>query len=177
MHDGIRYHGIICASVLLKKPISKYYVTNITDAGCPFTAVIEMTALVDPQQLGGNHLIYLPKYVTPDDPAFDKTDEEIEHEFVSALDRMYPHFSKEDVQAFRISRVRHVFALPTLGYSERVPPIETNVANVFAVNSSHIVNGTLNVNETVKLGNDFAAEFGKKPVVGRPERSAVPAGV
>lgn len=160
LHNGIQYHGIVCASVLLKKAISPYYVTNITDGGVPFTAVIEMTALVNPAQLGGNHLIYLPKYVTPDDPTFEKTDAEIEEEFLSALDRMYPHFSRDDVQAFRVSRVRHVFALPTLGYSERVPPIETNVPNVFAVNSSHIVNGTLNVNETVKLGNDFAAAFG-----------------
>ena len=160
LHDGIRYHGIICASVLLKKPISPYYVTNITDDGVPFTAVIEMTALVDPQQLNSHHLIYLPKYVTPDDPAFEMSDEQIEQQFVAALDRMYPDFSKDDVEAFRVSRVRHVFALPTLGYSERVPPVATNVPNVFAVNSSHIVNGTLNVNETVKLGNDFATDFG-----------------
>ena len=157
--------------MLLKKPISHYYVTNITDDGCPFTAVIEMTALVDPQQLGGNHLIYLPKYVTPDDPAFEKSDVKITQEFIAALDRMYPHFSRSDVQAVRLSRVRHVFALPTLGYSERVPPIETNVPNVFAVNSSHIVNGTLNVNETVKLGNDFAAEFGKTEVTNVQSRS------
>ena len=102
---------------MLKKQISPYYVTNITDSGVPFTAVIEMTALVDPKQLGGNHLIYLPRYVTPDDEAFNKSDAEIEDEFVSALDRMYPHFSKDDVLAFRVSRVRHVFALPTLGYS------------------------------------------------------------
>ena len=156
LHDGIRYHGIICASVLLKKPISHYYVTNITDDDCPFTAVIEMTALVDPEQLGGNNLIYLPKYVTPDDPTFEKSDEEIEEEFIAALDRMYPHFSRDHVKAFRLSRVRHVFALPTLNYSERVPSIETNVPNVYAVNSAHIVNGTLNVNETVNLGNEFA---------------------
>jgi len=65
LHDGIRYHGIICASVLLDKAISPYYVTNITDDGVPFTALIEMTALVKPEQLDGNHLIYLPKYVTP----------------------------------------------------------------------------------------------------------------
>jgi len=158
LHDDIRYHGILCASVLLKKPISPYYVTNITDDGVPFTAVIEMTALVDPQQLDGHHLIYLPKYVTPDDSAFDKSDEEIQEEFIAALDRMYPHFSRDDVKAFRLSRVRHVFALPTLGYSERVPPIRTNVPNVFAVNSSHIVNGTLNVNETIKLANDFVKD-------------------
>ncbi len=175
LHDGIRYHGIICASVVLKKQISPYYVTNITDSGVPFTAVIEMTALVDPKQLGGNHLIYLPRYVTPDDEAFNKSDAEIEDEFVSALDRMYPHFSKDDVLAFRVSRVRHVFALPTLGYSERVPPVETNVANVFAVNSSHIVNGTLNVNESVKLANDFAEQFGNKPTAVVRERSLQPA--
>lgn len=162
MHDDIRYHGIVCASVVLKKPISEYYVTNITDDGVPFTAVIEMTALVDPGQLGGRHLIYLPKYVTPDDPAFERSDEDIEAEFIGALDRMYPQFSTDDVEAFRVSRARHVFALPTPGYSERVPPIATNVRNVFAINSSHIVNGTLNVNESVKLANDFVAEFAGK---------------
>lgn len=162
LHEGIRYHGIVCASVLLKKPISQYYVTNITD-DAPFTAVIEMTALVDPQQLGGKHLIYLPKYVTPEDSTFEMSDEELQQQFIGALDRMYDHFSSDDVEAFKVSRVRHVFALPTLGYSERIPPIETNVPNVYAVNSSHIVNGTLNVNETVKLANDFAADFGHRP--------------
>ena len=91
---------------------------------------------------------------------FKKSDEQIRDEFVAALTRMYPHFDSRDVEAFRVSRVRHVFALPTLGYSTRVPPIKTTVPNVFAVNSTHIVNGTLNVNETVKLGNDFADEFG-----------------
>ncbi|MCA9084346.1 MAG: NAD(P)/FAD-dependent oxidoreductase [Planctomycetaceae bacterium] len=161
LHEGIRYHGIVCASVLLKNPISPYYVTNITDSGVPFTAVIEMTALVDPDQTRGHSLIYLPKYVTPDHEAFQRSDKEIEEEFLSALDRMYEHFSRSDVLAFRVSRVRHVFALPTLGYSERVPPIRTNVDHVYAVNSSHIVNGTLNVNETIRLANEFVCRYGE----------------
>jgi hypothetical protein len=44
-------------------------------------------------------------------------------------------------------------ALPTLGYSERLPSLATGVPNVFAVNSAHIVKGTLNVNEVVDLAN------------------------
>ena len=52
--------------------------------GVPFTAVIEMTALVDPDQLDGNHLVYLPRYVQPDDPIFDEADESIQERFVSA---------------------------------------------------------------------------------------------
>ena len=56
-HQQIEYLGILCASVVLKKPLSPYYVTNITDSWVPFTAVIEMTALVDPSELAGHHLV------------------------------------------------------------------------------------------------------------------------
>jgi len=43
---GIKYQGIVCASLLLKKSLSGFYVTNITDE-TPFTGIIEMSALVD----------------------------------------------------------------------------------------------------------------------------------
>ncbi|MBZ5593048.1 MAG: NAD(P)/FAD-dependent oxidoreductase [Acidobacteriia bacterium] len=148
---GIQYQGVLCASVLLKKPLAGYYVTNITDSWVPFTAVIEMSALVDRQHFGGNSLVYLPKYLTPDDPTFSISDEEIQRKFLDALFRMYPHLSAGDVLAFRISRVRYVVALPTLGYSERLPPMTTSIPGLHIVNSAHIVNGTLNVNETVQL--------------------------
>lgn len=151
--NGLQYQGIICASLLVKKPLAGYYVTNITDEWVPFTAVIETSALVDRQEFNGNCLLYLPKYVTPDDPAFDRSDEEIQEQFLSALERMYPHFDRSDVLAVRISRARHVLAISTLNYSDNLPPMTTSVPGVHIVNSAHIVNGTLNVNETVQLAN------------------------
>lgn len=150
-HRDIQYQGIVCASLLIKKPLADYYVTNITDSWVPFTAVIEMSALVDREQLGGNCLIYLPKYVTPDDPMFERSDEEIQEEFVSALEKMYPHFSREEVLAFRISRAKHVLAISTLNYSDNLPPMATSIPGLHIINSAHIVNGTLNVNETIQL--------------------------
>ncbi len=153
-HNVLRYQGIVCASVLLKQPLDRFYVTNITDDSIPFTAVIEMSALVDRSEFGGQSLVYLPKYVAPDDPLFEVSDEEIENRFLSALERMYSHFRREDVIAFRVSRVRHVVALSTLNYSEQLPPMQTTLPGVFAVNSSQIVNGTLNVNETIKLAEE-----------------------
>ncbi len=130
-----------------------YYVTNITDPWVPFTAVIEMSALVDRSHFGGNSLVYLPKYLPSDDPAFGVPDEQIEAGFLQALERMYPSFSRDDVLSFRISRARYVLPISTLGYSRRLPPVATSVPGVFIVNSAHIVNGTLNVNETVQLAN------------------------
>jgi hypothetical protein len=42
-------------------------------------------------------------------------------------------------------------ALPTLNYSDDLPPMITSAPGIFAVNSAHIVKGTLNVNEVVDL--------------------------
>ena len=155
--ENIKYQGIVCASVLMKKSLSDFYVTNITDE-TPFTGIIEMSALVDKSELGGNALVYLPKYLAPDDELFEKTDAEIEEIFLSALEKMYPHFSRNDVLAFKISRVRQVFPLPVLNYSENLPAQKTSLENLFVVNSAHILNGTLNVNETVQLAEKFFAE-------------------
>lgn len=169
--NGVRYQGIVCASLLLRRPLANFYVTNITDPGIPFTAVIEMSALVEREHFGGHSLVYLPKYVAPDDPAFALTDEELKGQFLPALKRMYPAFEEDDVLCYRVSRVRHVFPLPTLGYSERLPPIRTTVPGLHVVNSAHIVGGTLNVNETVLLAEEFAARLTIDSGRPRPEAS------
>ena len=104
---------------------------------------------------GGNHLIYLPKYVEPDDPMFELSDDEIEQRFLSGLEKMYPSFDRSSVVDFKVSKVRQVFPLPVLNYSGSVPSIKTSVPNVFVVNSAHILNGTLNVNETAQLAENF----------------------
>ena len=166
---SIRYLGVICASVLMKRPLAGYYVTNITDSAIPFTGVIEMSALVDREEFGGNHLVYLPKYVSPDDPMFEHSDAEIENRFLTGLKKMYPDFHRSDVLAFKVSRVRHVVALPTMNYSALVPPMNSSIPGLYLVNSSQIVNGTLNVNESVQLAQvaatNLLAERHERPVL------------
>lgn len=155
--NGVQYLGVICASVLLKRPLAGFYVTNITDPWVPFTGVIEMSALVDSSDLGGHALVYLPKYVSSEDPAFAASDEEVKESFLQALLRMYPQLKPDDVLSFKLSREKYVMALPTLDYSERLPSMATSMANLYVVNSAHIVNGTLNVNETLQLAERAAA--------------------
>ena len=72
--NRIRYQGIICESVLLRRPLERFCVTNITDDWVPFTQVIEMMSLVDRSELNGHSLVYLPKYAAPDDTAFVLSD-------------------------------------------------------------------------------------------------------
>ena len=154
-HLGIRYQGIVCASLLLKRPLAGYYVTNITDP-MPFTAVIEMSALVDRREFGGHHLVYLPKYLDANDPYFGTSDEAVREEFLAGLTTMYPDLKPDEVLQFQVSRVRYVLAIATLNYSDRLPPLATAVPGLYVVNSAHIVNGTLNVNETIQLAERAA---------------------
>ena len=157
--NAIQYQGIICASLLLKRPLSPYYVTNITDSGFPFTGVIEMTTLVDLAEFRGRTLVYLPKYVAPDDPAFERSDAELKAEFVAGLVRMYPEFQPDDVISVRLSRIRNVLAIPTINYSQQLPDMQTSVSGLHIINSAHIVNGTLNVNETVLLAEQAVQQL------------------
>ncbi|MGH7756411.1 MAG: NAD(P)/FAD-dependent oxidoreductase, partial [Vulcanimicrobiaceae bacterium] len=146
-----RYQGIVCASLVLDEPLGPYYITNLTDDWVPFSAVIDMSAIVDRKEFGGKALVYLPKYVAPDDPLFEATDETIRASFIAALTRMYPTFSERTILGFRVSRVREVFPIATIGYSDDLPPVASSIPGLFFVNSAHIVNGTLNVNETIQL--------------------------
>jgi protoporphyrinogen oxidase len=149
--SGLRYQGIVCAALLCSRRLSPYYVTNLIDSGLPFTGVIEMTALVDPNTFGGDALIYLPKYAAPDDPIFKEDDASVERSFVAGLRLIHPSLRDEDIRAFRVSRVRQVFTIPTIGYSRNLPPMRTSVEELYVVNGAHIVGGTLNVNETLAL--------------------------
>jgi len=161
------YQGIVCASVLLRRPLGGYYITNITDAGIPFTAVIEMTALVDRGRFGGQTLAYLPRYLTQNDPFWEASDADVRAAFLAALGRMYPELRPDDVIAFQVARVRDMLAITTVDYSRSAcPPLQTSLPNVFIVNSAQIVNGTLNVNETVALANHGASRL--RPMLHAP---------
>jgi protoporphyrinogen oxidase len=156
----IRYMGIVCPSLLLRRPLAPYYLTYITDPSTPFTAVVEMTAFVDPVEVGGHHLVYLPKYVTPDDPLFEASDADIEAAFLPYLTKMYPDITEDDVLAFQVSRVRRVFAVPTLDYSTWMPPMETSVPGLHLVGSAQLPFATLNVNDTLGLVGQFLESLG-----------------
>ena len=171
--DRIKYQGIICASLLLKEPLSNFYITNITDDWVPFTAVIEMSSLVKRQHFGGRSLVYLPKYLSSDAPEFDLTDDQVRNIFVQALGRMYPCFKLEHLLCFRVSRVRYLLPHQTLNYSDQVPAMVTSIPSVYLVSSAQIVNGTLNVNETIQQGERAADHLVREEVIDESCRNNV----
>ena len=152
---AIGYQGIVCASVLLDEPLAPYYLTYLLDPSLPFTAVVEMSALVAPAQLGGRGLVYLPCYADARDEIFQQSDEAIRETFLTGLKRVHAGVQPDRIQAFRVSRVPEVFPFPVLGYTRQLPGRDLG-PGLHWVSSAQIVNGTLNVDETVELAEGAA---------------------
>jgi protoporphyrinogen oxidase len=159
---AFRYQGVVCVSAVLRRPLAPYYLTYLMD-DLPFTALVEMTTLIPPAWLGGHTLVYLPRYVAADDACFTRSDDDLVAEFLGGLQRVHP-IAAADVVGARVARAREVFPLPVLRYSEHVPPLATGVPGVSLVSSAQIVNGTLNLNETVGLADASAAALLGGPV-------------
>ncbi len=155
-HAQLRYQGVVCLSLLLRRPLGGAYLTYITDERVPFTTVIEMSALTGTTPYNGHHLVYLPKYVPSDDSLLQADDQTIQASFCSALRQLYPDFSTDDIVDFRVARAPYVMALPLQNYSHNLPSLRTAVPGLAICNSAHIVNASLAVNETVLLANRAA---------------------
>ena len=162
-----RYLGVVCVSLVLKEPLTPYYLTYLLDDSL-LTGIVDMTNLIPKNRLGGHGLVYLPRYQAPSDPVFDWPDHDIIERFLSDLQRAYPQFQRGSVISARVARVRSVFTMPVVGYLANVAPHNTSIPCISIVNGSQIVHGTLNVDESVALANNASVA-----ILGGPNASTV----
>lgn len=149
----IKYLGIVCYALVLKRRLSPYYVTNLTDEGLPFTGIIEMSNLISSNETNGYHLVYLPKYTSPNDPLFEALESDIWTVFWKALKQVFPDLKEEEIAQKHLFRERFVQPVPVLNYSDIVPAMKTNVEGLLLANTTQIINSTLNNNAMVKIAN------------------------
>lgn len=145
---GIPYQGMICLSALLAHPLGGPHLTYIADAAAPFSAITEI--MIDRT---GRTLIYLPKYLAPDDSFFQVPDQRVEEMFLTALWRIHPHLRRQDILCRRISRARHILPVAMVNFSKRMPPMVTSLPGLAIVNSSLIVTSAFNGNDIVGLAD------------------------
>ena len=156
------YLGIVCISLLLEQPISPYYITNILDRWVPYTGIIEMSALVDKKEFGGLSLVYLPRYLPSTAPEL-KSNEDLQNDTLTMLERMYPAFNRTHLRSFKVSRVPYILPLPTAQLQQNPLPIATSLPGIYTLNTGHITDGVLTVNKIMALADSvfpLLAEFG-----------------
>jgi protoporphyrinogen oxidase len=118
--DPFRYLGVICLLLRTRRSISPYYHLNITDRDIPLTTVVETTHVVDPEQVGGS-LLYVSKYVDPSHPDLDRSDEDVQRDYLGHARTMLPGLTDEDVLAAVVQRARLVEPVHLVGGESSLP--------------------------------------------------------
>jgi protoporphyrinogen oxidase len=132
------YLSVLCPLLILKRSLIPYYVLNITDASIPFTGVVETTNLIDPKHVKGHHLVYLPKYLAPDNEMAQWPDERVKTEWMGHLKRMFPDFDESWITDFIVQRARYVEPIRPLGTSDQIPEMRSGVERLYMGNTTMI---------------------------------------
>jgi protoporphyrinogen oxidase len=155
--DPNRYLGVVCVVARVAKSISPYYALNITDRRIPLTTVVETTHVIDPERAGGT-LLYVPKYVTPDNPDLDRPAAEIKREYLDHVRTMFPALRPSDILAAQVARARIAEPIHTVGARRPVDADLFPAPGLATASSAHVypelVNGqaVLGVAERLTAG-------------------------
>jgi protoporphyrinogen oxidase len=118
----ITFQGTVCSIVSMGRQLTDTYWLNIAD-DAPFGALIEHTNFVSEERYGGEHLLYVPKYVqSADDEVWQMSDDEVAEHWLSGLEDLFPQFDRDLVnwvETFRNPRTAPVYER---GYLDMVIP-------------------------------------------------------
>lgn len=124
----IDFQGTVCSVVSMKESLTDTYWLNIADEA-PFGALIEHTNYVDESHYGGEHLLYIPKYVqSTDDAVWQMDDEAVESLWLDGIEDLFPDFDRDSVNWIRTARNPRTAPVYERGYLEMVVPYDLGTA-------------------------------------------------
>ena len=135
--DPNRYLGVVCVVARVAKSISPYYALNITDRRIPLTTVVETTHVIDPARAGGT-LLYVPKYVTPDNPDLDRPAADVKREYLEHVRTMFPALRPSDILAAQVARARVAEPIHTVGARRPVAADLFPAPGLATASSAHV---------------------------------------
>ncbi|MGC9358858.1 MAG: NAD(P)/FAD-dependent oxidoreductase [Anaerolineae bacterium] len=152
----IHYLGNVCLVLKLDRSLSDTYWLNVGDPSIPFTGVIEHTNMQRPEDYGGAHLAYLSRYLDVADPAYEMTADALLASYEPYLQRMFPGFSRDWVQA--CWAWREPYAQPVIGlhYSQLRPELKTPVGNLWLSSMAQVYPEDRGMNYAVVWGQKVA---------------------
>jgi protoporphyrinogen oxidase len=158
--DDIEYFGAVCTILETDRKLSDIYWLNVADEGFPFGGVIEHTNFISPEHYGGRNITYLSRYFAMSEDLASMTNEEIEEVMVPPLARIYPGFDRSWVKKVHVFRTNTAATVCDLNFSEKVPPCETDIKNLFLANMAHIYPDERSTNNSIRVAAEACRVMG-----------------
>lgn len=136
--DRIPTIGIFCLFLRLREPVTPFFWVNTHDPRVPFAGMIEYTNLNPLPELGGDRILYVPQYLSADDPRYAQSDEEVLRRYTDALALINPAFDRDWIRFSAVFRDRYAQPICLTDYRETTPGPRTPVPNLFLTDSCQL---------------------------------------
>jgi len=130
--------GIFCLFLRLARPVTPFFWVNTNDPRVPFAGMIEYTNLNPLPELGGDTILYVPQYLSADDPRYAQSDEEVLRRYTDALALIHPGFDRSWVKFSAVFRDRFAQPICLTDYRASTPSVQTPVPNLFLTDSCQL---------------------------------------
>lgn len=152
--QSIRFIGVVCMILRLKRSISPNFWLNVHDPRISFNGIIEYSHLNGDERLGGRSIVYIPYYLESNRERYSYSDERLFDEYCAALGVLNPEFSRDWVEAYRVFRAPHAQPICHTRFSEVVPPVETPWSGCYLVESTQLYPADRVISGTLRLAQD-----------------------
>ena len=157
--NSIEYLGNICLILRLRNSLSQTYWLNVNDPGFPFVGVIEHTNFDAPKNYGGDHIVYLSRYLSVRDPIWSYTNVRYFELAKSCLKIMFPSFEDDWVVEYKIWRSEHAQPITGKNYSKIIPEYNMPFCNGKIATMAQIYPEDRGTNYAIREGEKIAEEI------------------
>ena len=149
--------GVVCVIYKLKKGVSKHFWVNINDERFELPGLIEFSNL---RKIENDlKIIYLPYYMPVTHEKYEKSDEYFFEETFNYLQMLNPNLEKEDVIDFSVNKLKYAQPICDVGFKEKIPPIQTEIEDLYIADTCFYYPEDRGVSESVKLAKKIIRDI------------------
>lgn len=155
----INYIGNVCLVLELDHSLSETYWLNVNDPSFPFVGVIEHTNFEHPDTYGGNHIVYLSKYLPFTDPLYSMNNHEYLDYAFPYLQKMFPKMERSWIKKFHLWRARWSQPVVEKHYSTLISSVESKYEGFHICSMAQIYPEDRGTNYAIREGRELGRKI------------------
>ena len=155
----IRYLANVCLVLQLERSLSDTYWLNVNDPTFPFVGVIEHTNFQRPENYGGDHIVYLSKYLPHTHQLYSMSADELLDFSLPFLKTMFPAFERGWIKAHHTWRARWAQPVVERNYTRLIPSASGPLEGLHICSMAQIYPEDRGTNYAIREGRRLGCEL------------------
>ncbi len=148
--------GVVVCIFEIKKKLSNFYWTSVSDDNLPFNAVIQQNRLFPKST---NEIVYTSKYTTAQSNLYKMNNEQIADLIFMNLEKIYENFSKSDVINYKIIKSKNAAPIPDTKTINKLPPFKSPIDNLWHGGLEYIYPEDRGVGNSIEISEKLSNYF------------------